>query len=250
MFSILLHPSTDEEEFLIADLAEVGVSGIVQEDLGIRAFFDNPAELDALLARFTRFAPEPRDEQNIDWEQATRDAWPPVHVGQRFYLAPPWCTDPTPDGKLRLVIEPGMASGTGRHPATRLCLEAIDRFVKPGDRVLDVGTGSGILSVAADLVGAGQVISCDIHEDSIAVARQCVSSPVFVGSIDAVKSNWADVIVANIDSAVIEQLADEFARVRTKDARLIVSGFPEWDLPENFAAQEKLSREEWVCLIG
>ncbi len=72
---------------------------------------------------------------------------------------------PTPPGRLRLEIYPGMACGTGRHPATQLCLQAIERYVRPGARVLDVGSGSGILSDAARLMGAASVIGCDIDPD-------------------------------------------------------------------------------------
>jgi ribosomal protein L11 methyltransferase len=246
LFSLLIHPTADREEYLTAELWEAGTSGIVEEDGGIRAFFDTSSDRIALS---TRFGGELREEQDIDWEQASRDAWPPILVGQRFFLAPPWCTDATPEGRLRLEVHPGMACGTGRHPATQLCLQAIERFVRPGDRVLDVGTGSGILSNAATLVGAGQVVSCDVDSDAVAIARERLASPLFVGSVDAVSSSWADVILANIDSATVENLAAEFARVRKPGSRIIVSGFPEWDLPARLEPIQTLRREEWVCLI-
>src|ERR1700691_2629248 len=92
-----------------------------------------------------------------------RDAWPPLCVGERFYLVAPWhAAVQAPAGRMRLEIYPGMACGTGRHPATQLCLQAIERYVKPGAQVLDVGSGSGILSDAARLLGAGVVIACDV----------------------------------------------------------------------------------------
>jgi len=133
-----------------------------------------------------------------------------------------------------------MACGTGRHPCTQLCLEAIERHVKPGDAVLDVGSGSSILSNAARLVGAGRVVSCDIDP---------AVDAMIVGSVDAVRSGWADVIVANIDSSTIEQLAGEFERVRKPESTVILSGFPEWDIPAGLQPKETLRREEWLCLI-
>ncbi len=143
----------------------------------------------SLLERFAEFSPELREEEPTDWEQVTRDAWPPLCVGERFYLVAPWDeTAPTPPGRLRLEIYPGMACGTGRHPATQLCLQAIERYVKPGTRVLDVGSGSGILSDAARLVGAGCVVGCDIDPDAVRIARERVRVPMFVGSADAVRS--------------------------------------------------------------
>ena len=112
-----------------------------------------------------------------------------------------------------------MACGTGRHPATQLCLQAIERYVKPGARVLDVGSGSGILSDAARLVGAGCVIGCDVDPDAVRIARERVHVPMFVGSVDAVRAEWADVIVTNIDAATLERIAPELERVREGNRR-------------------------------
>ena len=141
--------------------------GITEEENGLRAFFADDPEAESLLQRFAGFSPELREEKPTDWEQVTRDAWPPLCVGERFYLVAPWDdAAPTPPGRLRLKIYPGMACGTGRHPATQLCLQAIERYVQPGACVLDVGSGSGILSDASRLVGAGSVVGCDIDPDA------------------------------------------------------------------------------------
>lgn len=250
MFSLLLHPSPDREDILIAELSECGTSGVTEEDDGLRAFFVASRDAVSLLHRFAEFSPEFREEQPTDWEQVTRQAWPPLWVGERFYLVAPWDgAAPTPPGRLRLEIYPGMACGTGRHPATQLCLQAIERFVNPGARVLDVGSGSGILSDAARVVGAGCVIGCDVDPDAVRIASERVNVPMFVGSADAMKSNWADVIVANIDAATLERIAGELERVRKRDSTLILSGFPEWDLPEGFSPKEILLLDEWRCFV-
>jgi ribosomal protein L11 methyltransferase len=223
--------------------------GIVDEDGRLRAFFEDDSDHAGLLNRFADFAPELRQEPSTDWEQVSRDAWPPLLIGRKFFLVAPWSDEPTPAGRLRLEIYPGMACGTGRHPATQLCLEALEEYVHPGDRVLDVGTGSGILSAAAALLGAGLVVGCDVGHDAINTALERVHLPLFTGSADAFASNWADVVVANINSATIEQLAPELARVRKPDSTLILSGFPEGDLPKHFSAKNILKRGEWRCLI-
>jgi ribosomal protein L11 methyltransferase len=238
-----------QEDYLIAELWQEGTVGIVEEGGGIRAFFESDQDAGRLCDRFVRFAPEVREEPSIDWEQIARDAWPALTIGSRFFLVPPWSKDPTPPGRLRLEVYPGMACGTGRHPATQLCLEALEQTVRPGDRVLDVGAGSGILSAAAALLGAGPVIGCDVDHEAVAIARQRVGLPLFTGSAEAIRSGWADVIIANIDSATIEHLAPEFARVRKPRSTLILSGFPQWDVPEGFLARSILKREEWVCLM-
>ncbi|MGP0071434.1 MAG: 50S ribosomal protein L11 methyltransferase [Bryobacteraceae bacterium] len=250
MFSLLFHPSPDLEDILIAELQECGTAGITEEGGGLRAFFETSADRAALLEHFSQFTPQFREEQSIDWEQATREAWPPICVGERFYLVAPWDRAATvPAGRLRLEIYPGMACGTGRHPATQLCLQAIERCVKPGARVLDVGSGSGILSDAARLVGAGCVIGCDVDPEAVRIARERVQVPMFVGSVDAVRSEWADVVVANIDAATLERIAPELERVRKPESTLILSGFPDWDVPEGFSPKEILRLEEWCCFL-
>jgi ribosomal protein L11 methyltransferase len=250
LFSLLLHPSPDREDFLVAELQECGTAGLAEEVAGLRAFFETGQDAGALARRFSEFAPELREEQSTDWERVTRDSWPPLCVGERFYLVAPWhAAVAAPPGRVRLEIYPGMACGTGRHPATQLCLRAIEQDVQPGDRVLDVGSGSGILSDAASLMGAGSVIGCDIDPSAVQIARERVRSPMFVGSIDAVRSQWADVVIANIDAATLESISGELARVRGPKSTLILSGFPESDVPEGFSPKEILRLEEWLCFV-
>src|SRR5205807_9784002 len=177
-----------------------------------------------------------RHEADTDWEKFTRELFPPLAVGERWFLVPPWSNDPTPCGCLRLEVNPGMACGTGWHPCTQLCLEALERVVKPGDAVLDVGTGSGILSQAAAMLGAGHVYACDIDFDAILLARERVRLPAFGGSAGAVRAAAADIIVANISSEAAEELASEFRRVLRPYGTLIVSGFEAGDLPGCYAS--------------
>jgi len=245
MFSLFFRPPPDQEDILIAELWECGTTGIVEEEGGIRAFFDNLSQ----IHRFDGQNPEVRQEKEVDWAQATRDSWPPITVGKRFFLAPPWCTEPTPAGRLRLPIFPGMACGTGRHPATQLALEAIERHIRAGDAVADIGTGSGILAAAAALVGAGRVIGCDVDPDAVRIASERLGAPLFVGSASALRTRFADIVIANIDAATIETLAVDLARIRKPDSKLILTGFREWDIPEGFVAKESNKRDEWVCLV-
>jgi ribosomal protein L11 methylase PrmA len=99
------------------------------------------------------------------------------------------------------------------------------------------------------LIGAGCVIGCDIDPEAVCIARERVNVPMFVGSVDAVCSEWADVIVANIDAATLERIAPELERVRKPDSLHILSGFAEWDLPDGFSPKEVLALEEWRCFI-
>jgi ribosomal protein L11 methyltransferase len=254
LFSLLLHPARDREDLLIAELQECGTAGISEEDGALRAFFLSDRLSDrngvSLLDLFAEFSPQIREEPPTDWERVARAAWPALCVGERFYLVAPWDhAEPTPPGRLRLEIYPGMACGTGRHPATQLCLQAMERTVRPGARVLDVGSGSGILAAAAALLEARCVIGCDIDPDAVDIARERVNVPMFVGSANAVRAQWADVIVANIDRAALECIAPELERARRPGSTLILSGFPDSDVPKGLSPAEILSLEEWRCFI-
>jgi ribosomal protein L11 methyltransferase len=105
-----------------------------------------------------------------------------------------------------------MAFGTGRHETTQLCLEALETYVRPGVRVLDVGTGSGILAQAAALLGAGPVWACDIDPEAVEIARGNAGPNLFIGSVDAVRSGAAGLIAANISPEAIARLAPELLR--------------------------------------
>ena len=245
----MLQPTPEQEDYLIAELWQESTAGISEEAGRIRAFFEDDRDRRSLLERFAKYSAELREEPRTDWELVSREAWPPLLIGGRFFLVAPWSTEETPAGRLRLEVYPGMACGTGRHPATQLGLEALEKYVRLGDRVLDVGAGSGILSAAATLLGAGQVIGCDIDHETVKIARERTRSALFTGSADAISSGWADLVIANIDAATIERIAGDLARVRKPDSILILSGFPDWDLPEGFACRETLAQGEWRCLI-
>jgi len=133
---------------------------------------------------------------------------------------PEWRDDPTPPGRFRVTVNPGMAFGTGVHETTQLCLEALEDYLKPGMTVLDVGAGSGILGRAARLLGAARVYSCDIDPEAVAIAGEG-----FIGSVDAVRSGIADLVVANISPEAIIQMAPDLLRALRPGGVVLASGF-------------------------
>ncbi len=180
MFSLDLEAAGDKEakDILIAELWDQGSTGIVESDLPdgrclLRAFFADDADAGALLRRFParleRHAPQ-------DWVAYSRVSWEPLCVGARFYLVPEWRDDPPPPGRLRIAINPGLACGTGYHEATLLCLEALEQYQRAHMTVLDVGTGSGLLSIASALLGARRVVACDVDPVAVEIAARMLAS--------------------------------------------------------------------------
>jgi len=227
MFSLYVECGQEEKDRLIAELWERGSSGITELDLaagicGLRAFFESDAESPTLVNEFARWAARSESEEPRDWIAEARTKLEPMCVGARFFLVPEWRDDPTPPGRFRIEVNPGMAFGTGAHESTQLCLEALEREVRPGMTMLDVGSGSGILAVAARLLGARTVIACDIDPVTVAVAKQPLA---FVGSADALAPACVDLVAANISPETIIVLAPELIRVLRPGGALIVSGF-------------------------
>jgi len=248
MFSLEIECDPDDRDLLIAELWEQGSAGIVELDpRRLRAFFEDGAD----RGRLSRLYPGARlrEEEDRDWVQASRDLLQPMEVGRSFYLVPEWRDDPTPPGRFRIVVNPGLAFGTGLHGTTQLCVEALEDFVEPGMTVLDVGTGSGILSRAARLLGAGRVAACDI--DPIAVQ---IAGDAFIGSVDAVAAACADLVVANISPQAIAALAPDLVRVLRPGGLLLASGFERHEVEQVSAALpavlEARHKGDWSLVIA
>lgn len=250
----------DEQEELTAELSARETSGIVEQELGggrvaLTAFFADPVELGALA----QWLVETGEAEERDWVAETQDSYPPLLIGTRFFLAPEWTAADTPEDRLRLPTHPGMACGTGYHEATQLCLEAMELVVRAGQTFLDVGVGSGLLTTAASLLGATRRIGCDIDAEAVEIAKENlhkdrVGAGLFAGSVTAVRSGVADVLVANISAAAHVELAAQYRRVLNGVA--LLSGFEEYEEDAVVAAVSgaglrvtgRRERHHWVCL--
>jgi ribosomal protein L11 methyltransferase len=247
MFSLEIECDPDDRELLIADLWDHHSAGIVElSNSRVRAFFEDNEDRSELLQLFP--GATVRIEEDRDWVQSARDLLQPMEVGTRFFLSPEWRDDPTPAGRFRILVNPGMAFGTGVHETTRLCLEALEEFVKPGARVLDVGTGSGILAQAATLLGAGKVFACDTDPVALEIAKSG-----FVGSVDAVASMSLDLVVANISPETIVRIAPDLVRVLRPGGVLLATGLeiPEVELVRAALppAREVRHKGNWVLIV-
>lgn len=251
MFSLLIACPPADRDLLTADLWELGSAGIVEpDDRAVRAFFDDSADRDLLRARYP--AAEWRVEEQQDWIATAREKLPPMLVGRRFFLVPEWRDDPAPADRFRIVVNPGMAFGTGFHETTQLCIEALEDVVAPGAAVLDVGTGSGILAEAAGLLGAAPVYGCDNDPVAVEVAKQRVRL-AFTGSVDAVRTASADVVVANISPEAILALAPDLLRALRPGGVALFSGFELHEVEMLRAglppAQEVRTKGNWALAI-
>ncbi len=172
-------------------------------------------------------------------EERWRDSWKryfkPRRIGERLLVKPSWAKYEVKAADAVIEIDPGMAFGTGQHPTTVMCLQALERRLRPGEAVLDLGTGSGILAIAAARLGAGRVLALDIDPQGVKAARQNAAANGVRGVVEvregtlpeSVRGRRFDLILANISSLTIERLAASLAEALTDAGTLIVSGFLE-----------------------
>lgn len=201
-----------------------------------------------------------------DWATAWKQYYHPVKISERFTIVPTW-EEYTPVSTDELIIEldPGMAFGTGTHPTTVMCLQALEKVVKSGDVVIDVGTGSGVLSIASALLDAKKVHALDLDEVAVKAARENIELnqvqdivEVFHGNLlDTVKEQ-ADVVVANILAEIIMTFTDDAFSIIKPNGLFITSGIitaKKDDVKaalENsgFTIEEVLMMEDWVAIIA
>ena len=236
MYSLLIGCTDTDRDAMIERVWSAGTLGVVEGESTIEAFFED----DDAMVLLADLQPQRIEPEDVDWEAETRRSFPSVLVGSGFFLVPPWNEEPTPQGRQRLVINPGSACGTGYHPCTQLCVAMLEEHVRPGMHVLDVGAGSGILSKVVQLLG-GHAVACDIDPDAVV---QCDWLPKFVGSVDSVAADKFDLVVANISAEAHRHLLPEYRRVAK---RLILSGFEEMEVVANEVERREL--DGWFAIL-
>lgn len=207
---------------------------------------------------------KPIDEQ--DWAESWKAFFYPQKITPHIVIKPTWREyDPESDEQI-IELDPGMAFGTGTHPTTRLCVQLLEKFLKPGDTVLDVGTGSGILLIAAVKLGAAKLRGLDFDPMAVDVARRNLDlnrvdpavAELTTGDLVDDVSGAYDIVVANILADVIVELLDDVPRVIKPGGLFICSGIIEArqsDVAEKMAACGFKSavvkkEEDWVAMAG
>lgn len=231
-------PATSPDpDLLLAAVDDYSPVAVDEHDGGLRVFFPSEQARDAARDALARF-----DEHLLlqsmtvgdeDWAERSQAALTPVTVG-RITVAPPWAVDAVPD-HIGIVIEPSMGFGTGHHASTRLCLRLLQTFSVTGQSVLDVGTGSGVLAIAAWRLGAASALGIDSDADAIEAATDSVSRNHAQGHVQLAVRDVTedaaslaarfDLTFANLTGGLLMRIAPALVATLAPGGRLIASGF-------------------------
>jgi ribosomal protein L11 methyltransferase len=194
-----------------------------------------------------------------DWVQLTQSQFDPIEIGDRLRITPSWHTA-RQDGRIDIILDPGLAFGTGSHPTTRLCLQWLEQQSLTGQRVIDYGCGSGILAIAAARLGASEVIGVDIDPQALRASQDnALRNQVHIDiqGVDAPAPAAAGVVIANILSSPLKLLAPVLTGLVRPGGWLVLSGVLERQIDEVCLAYEPFMKmsaiernEGWACLVG
>ena len=259
----IAHIDLIDEDLLQKDRAESIVHIYIEDG-------NNPAEAvsfisDRLTAEKITFRIETDGCSEDDWADKWKAFFKPTAVGERLFVRPIWIDDYDAGDRAVLNIEPGAAFGTGTHDTTRLCLETLDKIIKDGDTVLDIGCGSGILAIASMLLGATEGFGVDIDELAVKTAKEIgkmngLDEPElkFVcGDLADKVTKQYDVVVANIVADIIILFSTQVRAFMKPGAKFIASGIIDTRADEVVAALqnaglklvERIEHGGWVCLV-
>lgn len=201
-----------------------------------------------------------------DWAESWKAFFEPQKIGKKIVVKPSWCEYHAKPDDILLELDPGMAFGTGTHPTTALCIHLIEDYLSPGDSVLDVGTGSGILMIAAARLGAGFVCGLDKNEMAVKIAEKNLhlnriapqKFSVKAGNLVAGIEERYDLVVANILTQVIYNLLEDIEKVLNEKAIFICSGILEKNENLVIARMKTIGfdivdvclKDQWVAIAG
>ena len=196
--------------------------------------------------------------QDNDWVRLTQSQFEPIRISQRLWIVPTWHT-PVDAAAINIVLDPGLAFGTGSHPTTRLCLRWLDENLRGGENVLDYGCGSGILAIAAMKLGAGSAYGVDVDAQAVQSSRDNALANQVDAKFDLPVTTLqpADIVVANILTNPLKMLAPLLAGATRQGGRIVLSGvlseqaedvmrvYAQW-----FDLNPAVMEDGWACLSG
>ena len=213
------------------------------------------------------------EKENQDWSKKWKEKWTVTHVTDKIAVVPSWLTYEPKEGEITITLDPGCAFGTGTHQTTQLCMKAIEKYLKKGDKVADIGTGSGILSICAIKFGASSAYGCDIDDTVIDVCREnakingidvdypqgeCNPAPVKfeLNTADKITEKF-DFVCANILHNVLAEIMGDLKNIMKDDAKMSLSGILYEKKPIVLEAIEReglkiidtISQDQWISFV-
>lgn len=268
---LIIEISEEYQEKLIAELFAMDFTGFEQREGQLITYiekkqFDIPQRerIEQLLSAYPSEGSIKSEEviASKNWNERWEQTIKAQTIGS-FFVKPTWSAEDCPDDKILLEIDPKMSFGTGYHETTRLMLEALPSVVDSENTVIDAGTGTGILAIAAVKLGVSRVFSFDVSEWSVANARENmllndVSDKVTVrqGSAEEIPDNFnADVLLANIERNVILSMISDFKKALKSKGQLLLSGLLQKDkdticgkLGDDFEIVHVAHKNEWISI--
>ena len=264
-----------QAELCSLELWELGAGGIEQRDARtltapepasagvvtlLAGFEDEPGAEAAARALSSRWEAHVTFVEGDDWRHAWKAYFKPTRVGERLVVRPSWEPYEAAPQELVITIDPGTAFGTGTHETTRLVLQQLEPLVEPGIEVLDVGCGSGILSIASVLLGAGRVRALDVDPDAVRIAAENAAlaglGDSIRASVDPIESiaGGVPLVLANIETRILVPLAKALMARVAPGGTLVLSGVlaPERERVlsayARFELQETTAMGDWIAL--
>lgn len=261
-FQSFLEENTQYWDYVDEELADK-MAGISQIRLYIEENAEAPEKLELLKSELDTFRTQNPDKdlgslqvtleslQEEDWENSWKQYYQPIPIGEKLIIVPQWMEHDPADGRIPVLLDPGMIFGTGAHASTQMCLRALEKAIKGGERIIDLGSGSGILSIAALLLGAESATGVDIDPKAEDIARENaalsgLTAPRFqavTGNVigdkalmEQLSQGGYDIVLANIVADVIIPLSVVVPNFLKKDGLFICSGVLNTRLEEVKAA--------------
>lgn len=265
----------ETREALATRLMKMGSTGLIEKPCQLVAYFEEGFEVQTILDQLSSFREVLRasgldpefsfihsDLPDRDWNESWKESFVPMDVGERFTIIPSWIRHET--DRIPLIVDPGMVFGTGHHETTRRCLELIAELSDkiPHDRFLDIGTGTGILAIAAARVGFNRVFAVDVDPLAVDAAQRNAEANglqdirVMPGTIDSTEGPF-DLIAANLISEILTGIAPAIAGRLSPEGRAVLSGMLSGQEEGVIAAMEhagliverNLLDGQWVTLV-
>jgi ribosomal protein L11 methyltransferase len=272
---IMVTTPEESQDALINKMSEMGAIGFVEQDGGLIGYFEpkqSPAEICNELGRFrsvletsgldASFSLSHNVLPEKDWNETWKKNFTPIDVGDNLTIIPSWLQSET--NRIPIIIDPGMVFGTGHHETTRTCLSLIEKASKNSNkrRLLDIGTGTGILAIGAGRLGFNEVVAVDIDPLCVDAAARNVAANG-LGNVEikeggiSVSAGTFDVIVANLLSEILTEIASDLAARLHPGGTAVLSGMLTGQedgviqamISSGLTFQEKIIDNKWVSLV-